>query len=123
MTDIDSLPPTQQLILAVLAARHRLGEQVWTFPSAVNPALRALESRRLVTLLNGIVEKSTRARLTEAGRRLVINDRYRPPNGGVERYRQALQAILDYCEPRADIAIGLDGIIDVARQALEGGPR
>lgn len=123
MTDIDSLPPTQQLVLDVLAARHRLGEQVWTFPAAVNPALRALADRGLVTLLNGIVEKSTRARLTDAGQRLVLDGRYRPPNGGIERLRAALQAIADYAEPRADVVIGLDAIVYTARRALESGPQ
>lgn len=121
MTDIDSLRPTQQLVLDVLAARHRLGEQVWTFPSAVNPALRALEKLGLVTLLSGIVEKSTRARLTDAGRHLVL--KVGPPNGGIERLRAALQAILDYAEPRADLIIGLDSVADTARRALESGPQ
>ena len=31
--DTDSLPPTQYLVLDVLAARYRLGENAWTFPA------------------------------------------------------------------------------------------
>ncbi|HEY0696758.1 MAG TPA: hypothetical protein VGD43_03005, partial [Micromonospora sp.] len=33
VVDVDGLPPTQYLILETLAARHRLGELLWTFPS------------------------------------------------------------------------------------------
>lgn len=122
MTDVDNLPPTQYLILDVLAARFRLGEPLWTFPSSAGPALRKLEQTGLVTLMNSPVEHSVRARLTERGKQLVVTEAYRPPNGGVERYRQALQAIFDYCEARADILVGMDGIIQTARTALEGGP-
>ena len=39
--DTDSLPPTQYLVLEVLAARARLGEACWTFPSRLKPALNA----------------------------------------------------------------------------------
>lgn len=121
-TNVDSLPPTQQLILEVLAARHRLGEQVWTFPSAHGKALRALEQAGLVNLLNGVVEHSIRARLTDAGRAAVISGDYEPPNGGIERLRLALDTIAAYAEQRADLVIGMDSIARTARQALEGGP-
>lgn len=123
MTDVDTLPPTQQLILEVFAGRYRLGEQVWTFPTTLRKPLSELADRGLVTVLNGIAEKSVRARLTDAGKALMLDERYRPPNGGIERYRQALQAIVEYCEARADVLVELDGIARTARQALEGGPR
>jgi hypothetical protein len=42
------LPPTQYLLMEVLAARHRLGEHVWTFPNACRPAARRLEAAGLI---------------------------------------------------------------------------
>ena len=39
--DADALPPTQQLVLEVLGARSRLGENVWTFASRLGQALES----------------------------------------------------------------------------------
>lgn len=77
--DVDNLPPTQYLVLEVLAARHRLGEQLWTFPASVAPAIRALEQHGLVTLMNGIAPASIRALLTDEGRKHVLLPGYVPP--------------------------------------------
>ena len=44
--DIDGLPPTQYLVMGVLAARARLGEPYWTFPSRLRPTMRAPRWRR-----------------------------------------------------------------------------
>ncbi|GGN39650.1 hypothetical protein FHR83_006674 [Actinoplanes campanulatus] len=121
MPDLDRLPPTQQLILDTLAARYRLGEQVWTFSTVHGKALRALEQAGLVTLLNGIVEHSTRARLTEAGKAAVLSGDYQPPNGGIDRLRAALTDIAEHAEARAHY-LGMEPIAVIARQALESGP-
>ncbi|BAL87330.1 hypothetical protein AMIS_21100 [Actinoplanes missouriensis 431] len=118
--DVDRLPPTQYLILDVLAARYRVGEQWWTFPSSAGPALRSLEQAGLVVLTNGIVEHSVRARLTAAGKTAVVDSRYQAPNGGIDRLRTALEVIAEFAGPRADLVIGMDSIADTARRALDG---
>lgn len=77
--DVDSLPPTQYLILEVLAARWRTGEELWTFPSSLRPAVRALADLGLVGELNGITPKTVRVRLTEAGKTAALSEDYQPP--------------------------------------------
>lgn len=118
----DRLPPTQKLVLEVLAARHRLGETMWTFDAIHGKALRGLEQAGLVNLHNGIVEHSIRAELTDAGLAAVVHAGYQPPNGGIDRLRTALTDIAAFAETRADMVIGMDGIARTARQALDGGP-
>lgn len=49
MTD---LPPTQYLVMEVLAARHRTGEPYWTFPSSLRQTLDALVRADLVDAFN-----------------------------------------------------------------------
>lgn len=77
--DVDSLPPTQYLILDVLAARHRTGEQVWTFPSRFTNQFRILSEAGLVDF-DGAGKKTLRAWLTDAGREAVLLDGYTTPN-------------------------------------------
>jgi len=77
--DVDTLPPTQHLVLEVLAARHRLGENLWPFRSTLAPALRGLEQLGLVWTMHGSVENTVRAGLTEAGRDAVLSSTYIPP--------------------------------------------
>lgn len=76
MTD---LPPTQYLIMEVLAARVRTGEQLWTFPSSLAVPLRALEARGLISVMHGVAPGSLRARLTELGRAETLKDDYVTP--------------------------------------------
>lgn len=61
------LTPTECLILEVLAARRRLGEVLWTFDTSTRPSALKLESKGLITVIHGIVEKTYRASLTQAG--------------------------------------------------------
>ncbi len=77
--DVDKLPPVQYLVLEVLAARHRTGEQLWPFPSRVRPALVALKQLGLIETMHGNVPHTLRARLTEPGLRAVISPTYVPP--------------------------------------------
>jgi hypothetical protein len=77
--DIDSLPPTQLLILEVLAARHRLGERLWPFPSRLQPQVDALERAGLVEQMSGNVERSVRVSLTEAGSAAMLHGPYVSP--------------------------------------------
>jgi len=77
--DVDALPPTQHLVLEVLGARHRLGENLWPFRSTLAPALRRLEQLGLVWTMHGSVENTVRAGLTETGKDAVLSDTYTPP--------------------------------------------
>ncbi len=66
----DKQPPLRNMILEVLAARHRLGEPFWHFdadPSTLY-ALKMLEQAGLISVDSGMVERTRRASLTAAGR-------------------------------------------------------
>jgi len=76
--DVDALPPTQYLVLEVLGARHRLGENLWPFRSTLVPALRRLEQLGLVWMMHGSVENTVRAGLTETGKDAVLYSAYVP---------------------------------------------
>lgn len=80
MNDNNKLPPTQYLILEVLAARYRTGEHLWTFPVSVGKQLRELEAAGLVSLMNGVAPRTHRAKLTEKGIRATIETGYSPPH-------------------------------------------
>lgn len=73
--------PTQDLILELLAARHRLGENIWTLTAntPVHTALKHLEKEGLVGWKSGIVEKTYLAWLTEAGKAEYIDPAYVAP--------------------------------------------
>ena len=75
----EDLPPTQYLVMEVLAARYRTGEQLWTFPSSLRQTIDALVRAGLVDALNSPAPGSLRARLTEAGRKHVLKPDYVPP--------------------------------------------
>jgi hypothetical protein len=78
--DLDNLPPTQQLILDVLAARYRLGEQLWTFSSkGMRRPMDALAKAGLIGWKSGITENTIRAWLTDAGKSAVLYAGYEPP--------------------------------------------
>lgn len=79
MPDLDNLPPTQYLILEVLAARHRLGEAHWTFPVRVAASLRDLQAVGLISVMHGITEHTLRASLTDAGREHALSEGYVSP--------------------------------------------
>lgn len=77
--DVDRLPLTQYLVLDVLAARHRLGEHSWTFPTAAGPAVDALIGLGLVAGKAGFLPKTLLVWLTDAGRAAVLSTDYVPP--------------------------------------------
>jgi hypothetical protein len=80
--DVDSLPPTQYLILEVLAARHRLSEALWTFPSgpAYRKAAGHLAQLGLVGWKSGVAPKTIQVWLTDAGRAASQSDTYVSPH-------------------------------------------
>ncbi|MFJ8690312.1 hypothetical protein [Micromonospora wenchangensis] len=81
MLDTDNLPPTQYLILEVLAARHRLGEPCWTFPSrpGIRTAVAALNVAGLVTWKSSPAPRAVLVWLTEAGKSAALDETYVPP--------------------------------------------
>lgn len=66
MTEIT---PTQWLMMEVLAARLRLGENHWTFPNKLKRTAKALEGLGLVTWKGGIVQGTIMVSVTDLGRR------------------------------------------------------
>lgn len=115
MTD---LPPTQYLVMEVLAARARSGDDLWTFPSNLAVPLRALEDAALINVMHGVAPGSLRASLTEAGRHHCLKPDYVPPNGGIDLLRNALGYIAEFAEQRADLVSGMRSVADTARAAL-----
>lgn len=91
--DIDALPPTQYLVMEVLAARRRTGEITWTFPSRITPALRALEAIGAVWWKAGVAQGTCVAGLTDRGQRSALSPTYVTPVGGA-LVKQALVVIL-----------------------------
>ncbi|MFG1846741.1 hypothetical protein [Micromonospora carbonacea] len=81
MIDTDTLPPTQWLILEVLAARHRLGEPCWTFPSrpSIRTAVAALNVAGLVVWKSSPAPRAVQVWLTEEGRSAALDASYVPP--------------------------------------------
>ena len=76
-TDVSSLPPVQQMILDVLGARFRLGENCWTFSTRLGPALSKLEGHGLIGYKSGVTEKTYLASgLTDIGRDEVLMEDY-----------------------------------------------
>ncbi len=81
-TEPPALTPTEELILDVLGARTRLGHLIWTFGSngTATRAARSLERQGLIVYMNGVVEKTFRAYLSEEGKALAMDDpNYVPP--------------------------------------------
>lgn len=75
----DDLPLTQELIMEVLAARYRLGENLWPFPTKVKRSLDALESLGLIGHKSGVVERTRNAWLTDLGKASVLSPTYTTP--------------------------------------------
>lgn len=111
--NVDSLPPTQQLILDVLAARHRLGEQLWTFPAkGMRRPMDALANAGLIGWKSGVTEGTVRAWLTEAGRDAVLYAGYEPPK------QRPAAAIMSWdCRQQPD----LDELAGLLRNLTGGG--
>lgn len=90
MNPVDALPPTQYLIMEVLAARERAGEQSWPFPARLRPALRALQAAALVQPHEPTGSGMVRVRLTDIGRAAVMSQSYSAP---VPTLAQAVQQL------------------------------
>jgi hypothetical protein len=77
--NVDARSPIQYLVLDVLAARHRLGEQVWTFPLRLKTALKVLAAEGLIGWKPGVNQGTALVWLTDAGRAAVLSETYEPP--------------------------------------------
>jgi hypothetical protein len=96
VSDVDKLPPTQYLLLEVLAARMRLGESYWTFSDCCMPAARKLEERGLITTRSGPAPKAFEARFTDAGRAACLFRTYvSPTEAPIARVRKLCEAATD----------------------------
>ncbi|WUT94753.1 helix-turn-helix DNA binding domain protein [Mycobacterium phage Suarez] len=99
MTEPSNMTPTAELILEVLAARHRLGEQFWTFPNrrAIRKAVHDLEDLGFVWVDTAPTLGSFRVGLTEQGKLAWGRRKYIPPVVRSEpvRLRDALVEAID----------------------------
>jgi hypothetical protein len=75
----EHLTPTQELVMDVLAARHRLGDTLWTFSSSAGKAVKTLAAAGLVNEMHGITENTIRASLTDVGRNRWLSPTYPLP--------------------------------------------
>lgn len=73
------LTPTEELIMEVLAARYRLGETLWPFDSRLSKQLDSLGAKDLIFVMDGNVEHTLRASLTEKGKKKFLSETYRSP--------------------------------------------
>jgi hypothetical protein len=73
------LTPTEDLMMEVLAARHRLGESLWTFDSRTRRLAVHLEKMGFIVLIHGNVENTFRARMTTQAADVYLSKRYKPP--------------------------------------------
>ena len=69
----------EELALEVLAARFRLGENIWTFHSKHGRTLSDLEEKGLVYTMHGVVQGTIRAGLTDEGKAAMLSDTYTAP--------------------------------------------
>ena len=77
----DDLTPTGELFMEALAARYRTGEKFWTFSTRapITRAAKALEAQGLIWTMNGNVEHTFRAGLTDKGLSVAVSDNYVSP--------------------------------------------
>jgi len=80
-----NLTPTEDLIMEVLAARYRAGENLWPFDSKLKRMLEHLGDLGLINVMSGNVEKTYRASLTQAGREYALSATYEMPI--LEKYK------------------------------------
>lgn len=102
MSSDDNLPPTQYLVMEVLAARYRLGESLWTFPSTCRPAIHRLAGIGYVRYKSGVTENTERVWLTPGGIAAWQLDSPYPPlaSGGIVPQPNSLSMNLLHPERR-----------------------
>jgi DNA-binding MarR family transcriptional regulator len=118
------LPPTEYLILEVLAARVRLGERMWTFPAKVKPALDSLQKRGLIWTRSAPTPRDYQAYLTDAGKREAFGEDYSPPRTVTrDQLADALSRItlkpVRFTEGEPGVIVA-DWMADAILEALDG---
>lgn len=102
LTDADQLPPVQYLILELLAARVRTGEQVWSFPDRLRPQLRKLAEAGLIGWQSSPAPGACHAWFLDPGRTLMLLDDFQTPVTRLEKALEELHGRL--AEARAELA-------------------
>lgn len=64
---LDGLTPMEYLIMDVMVARYRLGDNSWTFPNTFRPALKKLYVRGHLCFKSGVCYGTLHAWLTPEG--------------------------------------------------------
>lgn len=72
----DSFTPTEDLILDLLQARIRLGENTWNFDSRLKPTLEKLQSKGILNFKSGFVGSRLLAWPTEDGKILFFDGKF-----------------------------------------------
>lgn len=80
--------PTESLVLEVLTARYRLGQNLWTFGTDIVPALNRLEEKKLIDWKSGIVENTTMVWLTDLGQAVLFKNKFEIPSGLKKRQKE-----------------------------------
>lgn len=83
------LTASEDLMMDALAARYRLGENLWPFRNDQRGIANRLEDKGLVWITSGQTERSFRAGLTAAGIKKCIDPDYTPPNERRNRGQEA----------------------------------
>jgi len=71
---LDGLTPTEYLVLDVMVGRYRLGDDGWTFPTTVRPALERLSQRDFLNYKSGVVQGTLLAWLSADGAKFLKLD-------------------------------------------------
>jgi hypothetical protein len=85
LPDTDTLPLTQQLVMEVMAARYRLGENIWPFDRRAKNALAALSQAGYIGFKSGIVDHTFNVWLTDEGKAACMSATYKMPRPRVEQ--------------------------------------
>lgn len=75
-TATHSFTPTEELILDLLQARIRLGENIWNFDSRLKPSIEKLQAKGLVNYKSGNVENTILAWPTDEGKILLFDGNF-----------------------------------------------
>lgn len=77
--DSGRLTPTEELVLEVLQARCRGGEQIFTFAARHKPTLKKLRARGIIDFKGAVVENFLSAWFTTAGAEEFLTGTYTYP--------------------------------------------
>lgn len=73
------LTPTEELMLEVIVARVRTGEQLWTFNTRFTAVAESLTNKGYVNWKSGIVEKTILVWLTKEANEELITPKWKIP--------------------------------------------